>query len=52
MSRKLKKYTREALLKSKRYSNIQPDFLRAILTKDEYTLAAADAAVKKFGGEK
>lgn len=50
---KSKKFTREALLKSKRFAHIQPDFLRAILTKEAYTIAEANAAVKKFfGGEK
>ena len=36
-----KKYSREALLKSKRFAHIQPDFLRAILTKEEYTMGEA-----------
>lgn len=43
-----KKYTREALLKSKRYSKYQRDFLAAVLRKPEYTLTEADKAVKAF----
>lgn len=50
---KSKKFTREALLKSKRFAHIQPDFLRAILTKEEYTMGEAVNLVKKFfGGDK
>ncbi len=41
-------YTREALLSAKRYAAYQPDFLRAILTKDTYTLEEADKAVNEF----
>lgn len=41
-------YTREALLKSKRYQKFQKDFLAAVLCKPEYTLAEADKAVKAF----
>lgn len=48
-----KKYSRESLLKSKRFAHIQPDFLRAILTKEEYTMGEAVNLVKKFfGGDK
>ena len=43
-----KKYTREALLKSKRFSKYQPDFLGIILKKPEYTLAEATRVVKAF----
>jgi hypothetical protein len=46
-------FTREALLKSKRFSYVQKDFLKAILVKDSYTIAEAEAEVKKvFGGDK
>ena len=52
MPDKQQKHTREALLKSKRFSHVQPDFLAAILKEPEYTIAAAEAAVKAFyGGE-
>ena len=43
-----KKYTREALLKSKRFSSYQRDFLGVILSKPEYTLAEATKVVKAF----
>lgn len=43
-----KKYSRESLLKSRRYSRYQKDFLAVILPKKEYTLAEADKAVKAF----
>ena len=45
---KQKKYTREALLKSKRVSCYQRDFLGVILSKPEYTLAEATKVVKAF----
>ena len=45
---KQKKYTREALLKSKRFSCYQKDFLGVILRKPEYTLAEATRVVKAF----
>lgn len=52
MPDKQQKYTREALLKSKRFSHIQPDFLAAILKEPEYTMKAAEAAIADFfGGE-
>ena len=41
-----KRYTRAALLKSKRFSHIQKDFLKAILTGESYTLAEAENAIK------
>ena len=48
-----KRYKREALLKSKRFSHVQQDFLRAILTEETYTMAEAQKAVYVFfGGEK
>lgn len=43
-----KKYSREALLKSKRFSGYQKDFLAAVLTKPAYTLAEATKVVKAF----
>ena len=48
---KAKKYTRQALLKSKRYAEYQQDFLAAVLSKPEYTIAEADKAVKAFFGK-
>lgn len=42
------KYKREALLKSKRFAHIQQDFLAAVLTKDEYTIAEAEKAVAEY----
>lgn len=53
MSKSEKIFSREALLKSKRFSHVQQDFLKAILTKDSYTIAEAEKAVSDFfGGEK
>ena len=47
-----KRYKREALLKSERFSHVQQDF-RAILTEETYTMAEAQKAVDAFfGGEK
>ena len=43
-----KKYTREALLKDRRFSGYQQDFLAVILCKEEYTVAEAVKAVKAF----
>ena len=51
MYKKIKTYTREALLRSKRYAGYQKDFLAAVLCKPEYTLAEADKAVKAFFGK-
>lgn len=48
---KTKKYTREALLRSKRYAGYQKDFLAAVLKEPLYTLAEADKAVKAFFGK-
>lgn len=52
-----KLYARKALLKSKRFSHIQQDFLAAILCDEFYTIAEAEAAVDKamtktIGGDK
>ena len=43
-----KKYTREALLKDKRFAGYQRDFLAAVLREPEYTLAGAEQAVAAF----
>lgn len=51
MDKKIKTYTREALLHSKRYAGYQKDFLAAVLCKPEYTIAEADKAVKAFFGK-
>lgn len=53
MKNEKKTFSREALLKSKHFSYVQPDFLKAILTKDAYTIDEAEAAIKKvLGGDK
>lgn len=53
MSEKEKKFTREALLKSKRFCYVQQDFLKAILTADSYTISEAETEIKKkLGGVK
>lgn len=46
-----KRYTREALLHSRRFARYQRDFLRAVLHKPEYTMAEAERAVKAFFGK-
>ena len=52
MDKKDKKFTRESLLKSKRFSYVQKDFLKAILTADSYTIAEAEREIaKKLGGK-
>lgn len=43
-----REYTREALLKSKHFVDVQRDFLAVILDQDRYTLADARAAVNDF----
>lgn len=43
-----KKYTREALLADKRFSQYQKDFLGVILSKPYYTLAEATKVVEAF----
>ncbi len=40
------KFTREKLLQSKALEGYQPDFAAAILTKEEYTIAEAQAAIE------
>lgn len=52
MEKTKKVFSREALLKSKRFSYVQQDFLKAILTKDAYTIEEAEAAIKKVLGGK
>ena len=52
MDKKEKRFTRESLLKSKRFSHVQKDFLKAILTADSYTIAEAEKAIKKALGGK
>lgn len=46
-----KKYTREALLRDKRFSIYQRDFLAAVLNKPEYTIAEAEKAAAAFFGK-
>ena len=43
-----KKYTREVILKDPRFSQYQKDFLAVVLSKQEYTIAEAERAVKAF----
>jgi hypothetical protein len=43
-----KKYTREAILKDKRFSIYQRDFLEVVLNKPYYTLPEAIRVVKAF----
>ena len=43
-----KKYTRESLLESEKFSDVQPDFLRVLLTKPEYTISEAQKIVKDY----
>lgn len=45
-----KRFKREVLLKSKRFSHVQKDFLNAILKNETYTIAEAEAAVAAFFG--
>lgn len=44
----MKRYTRQALLDSKRYQSCQQDFRRVLLTKDSYTLEEADQILLPF----
>lgn len=46
------KYTREAILASKELEGYQKDFLSAILTKPEYTIAEAVKIASSFFGKK
>ncbi len=43
-----KKYSREALLRSKEFSGYQKDFLGVLLCRPEYTLQEARRIVKNF----
>lgn len=45
-----KRYKRDALLKSERFAHIQKDFLRAILTKETYTIKEAEKAISEYLG--
>lgn len=45
---KTTKYTREAILASKEFEKYQKDFLRVILTKNEYTITEARKLAKEF----
>lgn len=49
---KAKKFSREAILRDKRFSKYQKDFLRAVLKEPEYTIAQAEKAVRAFFMEK
>lgn len=43
-----KKYRVEAILKSKEFEEIQKDFLRALLPKEEYTLAEVRKIIEAY----
>ena len=43
-----RRYTREALLNSRRYAGWQQDFLRAVLHKETYTIPEAERALREF----
>lgn len=43
-----KSYPTEALLRSKAFSQYQPDFARVLLTKPAYTVREAKAILDKF----
>lgn len=45
---KAKRYSREVILRDPRFAKYQPDFLRVILSKSEYTLAEAERTAKAF----
>lgn len=51
MKKNQTKYSREVLLKDPRFAGYQRDFLAAVLNKPFYTLAEAQAAVRKFWKE-
>ncbi len=42
------KYTVEAIVKSKRFSGYQPDFVKAILKDGEYTISEAEKKIQKY----
>lgn len=44
----MKRYTREALLRHREFSQYQKDFLAALLREETYTLAKARKIVKDF----
>lgn len=46
------KYKTEAVLKSKEFEHIQPDFLKALLPDEEYTMAEAKKIVEAFFSKK
>lgn len=43
-----KKYKTEVILKSKKFAGYQKDFLKVLLTKDEYTIAEAQKIAEAF----
>lgn len=51
MEKKPETFTREALLRDRRFARYQPDFLRAVLRKPVYTLDEAVKAVEAFFGK-
>lgn len=49
---KQKTYTREALLRSRRFAGYQQDFLKAVLSEPTYTMAEALQRVTAFFGRR
>lgn len=50
MAKNETKYTREVLLRSEEFSDIQKDFLSVLLCDPEYTIAEARAIVNNYFG--
>ena len=46
------KYNREVLIKSDLFSDVQKDFLSALLSKPKYTIAEAQKIVSEFFKDK
>lgn len=42
------RYSREALLHSRAFAHIHPDFLKAILQKEAYTMEEAQKEINRF----
>ena len=52
MANNVMKFTREEILASKKFAGYQKDFLAALLTKPEYSLAEAEKIASEFFGKK
>lgn len=46
------KYTIEQILKSKKYSNVDKDIIKALCTDGEYCLEEVEAIISKFKNRK